>query len=162
MTKNLQEVFVGVALIMVAIAALISINAGTDLSFASGSEAVMTSKTFPIILASGLGILSALLTAGAFRRLLAERNDPATERQSMVEFLYNRITLITLCVIALLVTYAYLLQRLHFGLLTFGFLFIAFFLFGQRNLVRNTIVAACGAAVFYGLFVSILELPLNP
>lgn len=162
MTKSQQEVFVGLALIGVAVAALISIDAGTDLSFASGSQATMTSKTFPTILASGLGILSALLTIGAFRRLLAESNDHTIERQSLLEFLFNRTTVITLCVIVLLVLYAYLLQLVHFGLLTFGFLFIAFFLFGQRNLVRNAIVAACGAAVFYGLFVFILELPLNP
>lgn len=161
MTKSLQETLVGLCLVAIAVVALISINTGPDTVFESGRKAAMTSKTFPTILAIGLGALSALFTFRALGRYLGGRSEGTA---AGIDFaaIFNRHALIALAVIALLVAYAMLIRQVHFALLTWGFLFAGFFLFGQRRLVVNAIVAACGAAAFYGLFVFVLELPLNP
>lgn len=162
MTKTMQEILVGLALTAVAVIALISINTGSDTMFESGRRMAMTSRSFPTILASGMGLLSALFTVGAFIRLLSERRAGPPTAGSVTQWLFGRTALITYGVVALLVAYAWLLKQVHFALLTWIFLFTGFFLFGQRRLLRNAIVAGFGAAAFYGLFVFVLELPLDP
>lgn len=162
MTKSLQEVLVGLALVAVAVIALISISAGSESTFESGRQAAMTSKTFPTILASGLGILSGLFTVGALLRLIEEWRQGVKAGVGLYQSLFNRTSLVTVSIVVLLLAYAYLLNKVNFALLTFFFLFVGFFLFGQRRLLLNAMVSACGAAMFYGIFIFILELPLNP
>lgn len=162
MVRPLQEFLVGLALVAVSVIALVSISAGAETMFESGRQASMTSKTFPTVLALAMGVLSAIFTISAFMRLLAERREGGAGARALAARMFGREAAIAVAVVALLLAYAWLLKEVHFALLTWVFLFIGFFVFGQRRLLLNAVVAACATAAFYGLFVFVLELPLNP
>lgn len=160
MSRALRETLVGLVLIAGALTALISINTMSGSSFQSGREAPMTFRTFPTILSSGLAILSTIFTIGAVRRLIAEHRQQAGVAPEGRPGIGSVV--VPVLVVVLLVAYAVLLKVVPFAPLTWAFLFLGFYVFGQRRVIRNAIVALCATAGFYGIFVYVLELPLEP
>ena len=161
MGNALHEFIAGCVFVVIAVTAYLSLNTTTGVAFQFGEQSSMSSTTFPNFLAIGLGLLGGLFALGAARRLLAE-SDLGAEVKALLSGLTGRETVIAIAVIALLLAYAFLLKKVHFGLLTFVFLAAGFVLFGRRNPRAIIAVAAAGAASFYGLFVGILQLALNP
>lgn len=161
MGNALQEIIAGCVFVVVAVTAYVSLNTTTGAAFQFGEQSSMSSTTFPNFLAIGLGLLGGVFALGAARRLLAEGNAGA-ETRALLSGLTGRETRIALAIVALLLAYAFLLKKVHFALLTFVFLGAGFVLFGRRNPRAILAVAAAGAAGFYGLFVGILQLALNP
>lgn len=161
MSKYAYEVLVGCAFVAISIAAYISINTTTGTSFSFNEESSMTSTTFPNFLAIGLGLMGAVFLLGSIRRLYAEGRISASFAK-LIGNLWSRQAAITVALVVLLLAYANLIREVNFGVLTFGFLAIGFVLFGERKPLQICLVAAIGAACFYGLFVYVLQLPLNP
>lgn len=121
----------------------------------------MTSTTFPNFLAIGLGMMGAVYLLSAIRRLYSERRASASFAQ-LGSNLWSHQAAVTVALVVLLLTYAFLIRQVNFGVLTFTFLAVGFVLFGERKPLKICLVAAIGALCFYGLFVYVLNLPLNP
>lgn len=155
---------VGVALFAIAVIAYVNITSGDMTAFESGREPPMTSRTFPVILSSGLALLSALYTLMATRRWMQWRNADAAPPAAVTgnELGAGKRALLAIGTIGLLFAYAYLLQKVSFFGLTWAFLLFGFYLFGQRRHGLNLLVSGVSAAFFYGLFIFVLQLPLEP
>ncbi|MCR9121095.1 MAG: tripartite tricarboxylate transporter TctB family protein [Phyllobacteriaceae bacterium] len=161
MSDAVVEFVAGCAFVAVAVVAYLNLNAATGDAFAFGAQSSMRATTFPNFLAIGLGVLGALFAMAAARRLV-EQGNAAAAFVNLFKSVWSRETAIALAIIVLLIAYAFLLKKVHFGLLTFIFLAAGFVLFGRRKPVPIIIVAAAASACFYGLFVGLLQLALNP
>lgn len=153
-----QDLAAAAVLAAIALFAWFWIRSGSTIVIA-GSGGV-THATMPSIYAAVLLVLSALLAVHALIRI---RRDDIPSGQATVPLeeptkAANAVRFVG-TVIALLV-YAALLGNAPLSLLTMGFLFGMFWLYGHRRLVPTAIVAVIGGLAIDLLFIRALHLPL--
>ncbi|WP_373089128.1 tripartite tricarboxylate transporter TctB family protein [Sneathiella sp.] len=163
MSENMKDIALGVVLVAIGLFALFYIQYGPGEAIQSSRDANITFRSFPVAISSLLVVISSLYVVSSLMSLSRSRKEGAglnvdehAEKIAPPPFLFLRI----LAVVAMLIGFALLIGKIPFFLLTGGFLFIAFFIFGETRVGPNAIVAVIGGGLFHGLFVSILNLPL--
>ena len=168
MPDKAKDLTLAAALIGVGIAALIVVQTTTPEDSIQGAEA-LTFATLPTIYGVALVGLATLYFLGAAVGLLrdrrAARSQVATPKavsaaEERVVVPARTVAVRTWATLALLITYATLLEVLPFFPITAAFLFMLFWLYGQRSPVKTGAVALLGGAAFYLLFIQILKLPI--
>lgn len=164
MKDRIADLFLAAVLIAIGVFILLDINA-TELSGHSVIESVGFS-TLPMIYASLLVAFAAILGVIAVMGMRRERagrrpaSGPAESADADEGGPSQTVVLgRTAATIAAVVIYALLLEHVDFFVLTAVFLFAMFQLYGQRSLLRTSVVALIGAAALHGLFVTALKLP---
>lgn len=162
MSEKMKDITVGIVLVAVGLFALFYIQFGPGEAIQSSRDANITFRSFPIAISILLVVISCLYVVSSLMSLSSPRKDKMgldgneNAKVAPPSFLFLRI----LAVVAMLIGFALLIGKIPFFLLTGGFLFIAFFIFGEKRMGLNAVVAVLGGGLFHGLFVSILNLPL--
>lgn len=167
MRDSVKDVVVGCAVFLIGLGALLYIQHGPGQALQTSQDAQVTFRSFPTVIAALLMVLSILFVGASLMQIFQRPADDgardergrqagATATAPSVTYLFGRIV----ALLALLIAYATLLGEVPFFAMTSVFLFIAFLIFGQTNILRSAIVAMIGGALFHGLFVTLLKLPL--
>ncbi|WP_373086590.1 tripartite tricarboxylate transporter TctB family protein [Sneathiella sp.] len=169
MSEHMKDAVLGTVLAIVGLFALFYIQYGPGEAIQSSRAANITFRSFPfaisalLFLISSLYVISSLLALSRSRKEVVEDQkeadadiEPPADKTAAPSHSSLRI----LAVLAMLIGFALLLGKVPFFLLTGVFLFIAFFIFGEKRILLNALVAAIGGGLFHILFVSILNLPL--
>lgn len=168
MPEKAKDLALAAALVGVGIAALIVVQTTTPEDSIRGAEA-LTFATLPTIYGAALVGLATLYFLGAAIGLLRDRRTarpqvaapkavPAAEEGEVVPA--RTVAVRTWTTLALLIAYAALLEVLPFFPITAAFLFLLFWLYGQRSPVKTGAIALLGGGAFYLLFIQILNLPI--
>lgn len=118
--------------------------------------------TFPtawgmlLLLFSVINIIQVILKEFKERGTKKEIIEPTEEEKRTQKIVYLRV----ISIFVLLICFAFLLKKLNFGLLVFGFLFLSLRIFGQKRYIVNLIVSLIGGALVYAIFIMFLKLPL--
>lgn len=165
MRKRLGELIMSAVFVAVGLIAILVMQ--TQTSSALANTGATTFRTFPtaygilIIALAGFNFISALLKGLKEDREAKAAGLPTYEEPSAEEKKEKRTgDLRTAGMFVLTLAMALLLKKVNFALLVFVFLFLSFFLLGQKKVWVNLIVAAVGSAVVYATFVFFLKLPL--
>lgn len=95
--------------------------------------------------------------AGSFRN--HETQDEMSEKTQNTEN-SRRVRLRIILMFLLCLTLALLMKNMSFPVLVFGFLFLAFLVLGQKNMLVNAAVSLLGSGFIYVVFIILLKLPL--
>ena len=169
MKEKVKDLLLGFGLMAIGIAALVSIRtSGQQTRISSAAE--LTYATMPTIYSWILILLVAIYIA---KTILAMWKEPAGKKkqpmngdepkESLSESAFTSqktIMLRTIGTLFILFAYVLLLELVHFLILTILFLWLLFFTYGQRSILKITAVSTCGGIVFYFLFIHILKLPI--
>lgn len=167
MRDSVKDVVLGCAVFLIGLGALLYIQYGPGQALQTSQDAQVTFRSFPTVIAALLMALSTLFVGASLIQIFQRPGGVGTPDTRVpqarstavapsVAYLFGRIV----ALLALLIAYAALLGKLPFFAMTSVFLFIAFLIFGQTNILRSAIVAIIGGALFHGLFVTLLKLPL--
>ncbi|UCH20335.1 MAG: tripartite tricarboxylate transporter TctB family protein [Deltaproteobacteria bacterium] len=168
MKERIKDLLLGFGLLAVGVVALLTIRIPVQQTRIS-SGAKLTYATLPKIYSWILILLVCLYMA---KVVFAIWKDRAAEKrpiggdepkESAPEIAYSSqkvILLRTIGTVIIVLAYVLLLEHLHFFILTILFLFVLFFVYGQRSILKITAVSICGGTVFYILFIHILKLPI--
>lgn len=163
MQDSKQDFALALVLFGIGLGALLYIQFGPGQALQSSQDAQITFRSFPsaiAIMLMGLSALFALSSGLAVRRLRTQdRPAPAPSAPAVALPRYLRLRILAL--LGLLIAFALAIGTLPLFVLASVFLFVAFIIFGQVSLPRITVVALIGGALFHGLFVFILHLPLG-
>ena len=162
-----KDILLSLVLMAIGAFGFLYIQYGPGEALQVSQEAQITFRSFPSVISLLLLLLSGMYGASsALAAVRARRHPPrpaegaALEKASRVvppKFLLAR----TVSVPVLLIGFAQSIGVAPLFVVSAIFLFIAFFVFGQTNWVRMAVVATVGGALFHGLFVLILDLPLR-
>lgn len=166
MSDKLKDLILGLGFLVVGATALISIRSsggGTRID----SAAKLTYATMPtvyawiLILLVSLFILKTLLSIRKERILNRQDKSREIEKPEQGPLIVSPqlILLRTWATLVILFCFVFLLEYIHFLVLTILFLASLFFLYGQRSIKKVTTVSICGGVVYYIVFIYILNLP---
>ena len=170
--EKIKDSIFGVVLLGVGIFALVDINVGQPSSPAP--PGAITYASFPTMLSVLLILLafgylaSSLMAVGRLRRsegaLQRVDGTPAAdggEDEEEIEPVDKRLILIrTAGTLVFLLSYVFLIMYVEFTLATILFLFVMFYLYGQRSLVRIAAMSVVGGGALGAFFLHVLHLPL--
>ncbi len=164
MQQGGKDLLLACTLFSVGLGALLYIQFGPGEALQTSRDAQITFRSFPTAIAALLMLLSALYAVGSVVSMVSEgsarpdgeagNGDAARVRRP--PFLFTRMAALVVLLIAL----SQLLGAAPFYLLAGAFLAIGFVIFGQTHPGKILAVAVLGGALFHGLFVSVLKLPL--
>ena len=164
MQQGGKDLLLACALFSVGLGALLYIQLGPGEALQTSRDAQITFRSFPTVISVLLMLLSALYAASGVVAMISGRaakpveavgtGDPAGIRRP--RYLFARMVGLVL----LLLAFSQVLGAVPFVLLAGVFLAVAFVIFGQTHPGKILVVAVLGGALFHGLFVSILKLPL--
>lgn len=162
-----KDVFLSLALAGVGAFGFFYIQYGPGEALQVSQDAEITFRSFPSAISILLLVLSCLY--GAASVLAAYRNrsrDPLPVEGAEIEATTSieapkHLLVRVVAILGLLIGFALSIGLAPLFVLASIFLFLAFIIFGQTNWVRMAIVALIGGALFHGLFVVILHLPLG-
>ena len=161
MTDAQRDVLLSLALAGIGAFGYFYIQYGPGEALQISQDAEITFRTFPRAISILLLVLSGVYAATSIQAALRERAERAPGEAEGAEPGPPYLLLRILAVLALLVGFAQAIGLAPLYLLAAVFLFIAFVIFGQSDWLRMALVAAVGGALFHGLFVMILHLPLG-
>ena len=170
--EKIKDSIFGVVLLGVGIFALVDINVGQPSSPAPPGE--ITYASFPTMLSILLTLLafgylaSSLMAVGRLRRsegaLQRVDGTPAADGgkdEEEIEPVDKRLVLIrTVGTLVFLLSYVFLIMYVEFTLATILFLFVMFYLYGQRSLIRIAATSVVGGGALGVFFLHVLHLPL--
>ncbi len=161
MQDSKQDFALALVLFGIGLGALLYIQFGPGQALQSSQDAQITFRSFPSAIAMMLMVLSALfaLSSGLAIRRVRESERPVQAAPAVAPPKYLRLRILAL--LGLLIAFALAIGTMPLFVLASVFLFVAFLIFGQTSLLRVTVVAIIGGALFHGLFVLILHLPLG-
>lgn len=162
MNESVKDCFLALILFSVGLAGLLYIQYGPGEALQNSRDAQITFRSFPTVISGLLMLLTGIYACASFTAWVRSRNAGTDGDDTGVTapgpaYLAARIV----GLIALLVVFALTIGMLPLFILASIFLFIAFFIFGQTNLLRMGVIAILGGGLFHGLFILILDLPLN-
>ena len=167
MRQGGKDLLLAIALFSVGLGALLYIQLGPGEALQTSRDAQITFRSFPTVISMLLMLLSVLY---AVRVIVATISELDAKQIGVVEdvatgdptglrrprYLFARMAALVL----LLLAFSQVLGTAPFFLLAGAFLAVAFVIFGQTHPGKILVVAVLGGALFHGLFVSILKLPL--
>jgi len=158
--KDFGEIMFSVFLLLLSIFALLYINSGRQTTI-SGAQS-FDFATIPTLWAL---ILGALVIVHLVITVIPKKNMPvetstASQREDTDKKNGKIVRLRTLFTFLALVVYVFLLGKINFFILSFGFLFVMFYILGQRKIWLNTAVSVIGGAILYLILVVGLQLPI--
>lgn len=162
MNITVKEILLSSALMILALAAVLVINATGQQTRVADTDS-LTFATLPTIYGCLLLLLSAIFFAGSLRRFLSDkhRDHPETTEDAETDSPSSRTVLTRIgLTLVVLVAYVVLLDYVQFLVVTSLFLFVMFWVFGQRSLWKMAALALLGGACFHGLFIYVLDLPI--
>lgn len=162
MHESVKDCFLALILFSVGLAGLLYIQYGPGEALQNSRDAQITFRSFPTVISGLLMLLTGLYAAASFAAWLKSKNPDAGDdsaRPAAREPGYLAARIVGL--IGLLVAFALTIGMAPLFVLASIFLFIAFFIFGQTGLLRMGVIAILGGGLFHGLFIMILDLPLN-
>lgn len=162
MNITVKELVLSSALMILSLSAVLIINTTGQQTQVADTES-LTFATMPTIYGSILLLLSAIFFLGSLRQFLsAKHRIPSKTTEGAESDSPSSRTVITRIglTLVILVTYVVLLEYVQFLVVTALFLFVMFWVFGQRSLWKMAAVALLGGASFYGLFIYVLDLPI--
>ena len=164
MQQSGKDLLLACTLFSVGLGAVLYIQYGPGEALQTSRDAQITFRSFPTVIAALLMLLSALYSVGSVVSMFSkggakpiedvENGNAASARRP--PYLFARMA----ALVVLLIAFSQMLGEAPFILLAGIFLAIAFVIFGQTHPVKILAVAVLGGALFHGLFVSILKLPL--
>ncbi len=171
--EKIKDSIFGVVLLGVGIFALVDINVGQPSSPAP--PGAITYASFPTMLSVLLILLafgylaSSLMAVGRLRRsegaLQRVDGTPAADggedEEEIEPVVDKRLILIrTAGTLVFLLSYVFLMMYVEFTLATIPFLFVMFYLYGQRSLIRIAATSVVGGGALGAFFLHVLHLPL--
>ena len=171
--EKTKDLLLGLGLLAVGIVALVAINVSKGQArIASG--AALTFAAMPSIYAGLLIVLVVLFIATILHAMWTERSaaqsgekdkTSAPSDQAQIDVVAEAVRRKTILLrtwgtLAALLAYVFLLEYVHFMILTTVFLMVMFLVFGQRSIKKILAVSICGGAAFYFLFIYVLNLPM--
>ncbi|HEX5463208.1 MAG TPA: tripartite tricarboxylate transporter TctB family protein [Burkholderiales bacterium] len=165
MRHAVKEALLGLALLAVGIVALVLIQRPREtVTLGSGGMNYATLPDVYSVLLIGLAVLY-LISVLRRARASLPRHSPSEDNAARAagrlpshRTVWVRIILSFLALMA----YVVMLQFTNFLVITAAYLAAMFWIFGERSLTRIVLVSLIAAALFYGLFVNLLNLPLTP
>ena len=164
MRQSGKDLLLACVLFSVGLGALLYIQFGPGEALQTSRDAQITFRSFPTAISALLMLLSALYGFGSVVSMIAdggakpvedvEDGHAASARRP--PYLFARMA----ALVVLLVAFSQVLGAAPFIVLASVFLAVAFVVFGQTHPVKVLVIAVLGGALFHGLFVSILKLPL--
>ena len=167
MSDSLKDLVLALILFAVGLGAFLYIQYGPGVALQNSRDAAITYRSFPSVVSGLLMLLSAVFamaSARAWLRARARDKPEAAAPEGADDAQPAGLSHLGLRVVALLVlliAFANALGMAPLFVLASVFLFVSFFVFGQRRPVRMGVVALLGGACFHGLFVTVLNLPLS-
>ncbi|MEQ8709405.1 MAG: tripartite tricarboxylate transporter TctB family protein [Rhodospirillales bacterium] len=162
MHESVKDCFLAIVLFSVGLAGLLYIQYGPGEALQNSRDAQITFRSFPTAISGLLMLLTGIYAVASGVAWLKSRHQEAAgenEQAGVPGPAYLAARVIGL--VALLVIFALTIGMLPLFVLASIFLFIAFFIFGQTEPLRMGVIALLGGGFFHGLFVLILDLPLN-
>ena len=164
MRQGGKDLLLACVLFSVGLGALLYIQFGPGEALQTSRDAQITFRSFPTAISALLMLLSALYGFGSVVSMISDGGPKPAEgvahgkaaRLRPPPYLFARMA----ALIVLLIAFSQVLGAAPFILIASVFLAVAFVVFGQTHPVKVLVVAVLGGALFHGLFVSILKLPL--
>ncbi|MBA4741089.1 MAG: tripartite tricarboxylate transporter TctB family protein [Azoarcus sp.] len=128
---------------------------------ALASRGILESQTLPIIYASLLIGLSALMIASTLMRRLLGRESQSTEDAPAQPADRLRAAVLIVGTVLLVGAYTVALAWVPFFVATAVFLILCMLFYGRRPWWRVTLLGVGGAAALHWLFIEIIHLPLR-
>lgn len=158
--KDFGEIMFSVFLLLLSIFALLYINSGRQATISSAQS--FDFATIPTLWAL---ILGALVIVHLVITVISKKNMPvetsaASEKGETDKEKEKIVRLRTLFTFLALVAYVVLLGKINFFILSFGFLFVMFYILGQRKIWLNAAVSVIGGVLLYLILIVGLQLPL--
>jgi hypothetical protein len=173
MHNKIKDLAVAAALLGVSVFALVNIGATPEQSRIA-SAATLNYASLPKAYGWALVILVGIYMVTIFvdmykhwrtEKSPARANLPAVgknrESDQPMSIWPNKVVLFRLAgTLFMLVSYVFSLEYVHFMIATTVFLFCMFLIFGQKSLIKVSVVSIAGGAAFYLLFIKALNLPI--
>ncbi len=160
--ESAKDLFLAGIIFAIGLGAFLYIQHGPGQALQNSRDAQITFRSFPSAISLLLMLLSGLFAAASLRAMVSGRQEiETTTGQTDAPHVPRHLGLRVASLVALLIAFTQTIGLAPLFVLSAVFLFIAFFIFGQRNLVRMGVVSILGGAFFHGVFVMILNLPLN-
>lgn len=157
--KATGELILSMLFALVGVASVLIIK-GTETNAISNTGATDFS-TFPTIFGSILAMLSFINAGRAFRETRKETADNTEVAENAEEKQKQHMIHIRVAIMfALCLAFALLLKKVSFAVLSFVFLFLSFYVLGQKKLLVNALVSLAGSGLIYMVFIVLLKLPL--